>query len=183
MFGFESEGVYNKTDVDGFDVEHPALADKAGLADEKTYGLYANLFVKVDPVKAGFVYAYGSADEDDGSFNWGDDFDVLTVMDDYIANTDDAGLTGYTVYKVYADVTFGKISAGLAFGYGKNNADWSSNETKDGKFTEYDANVSYAFDANTTYTIAGGLAKTKDFFAKDLDADAYRIYHKMAVKF
>jgi hypothetical protein len=183
MFGFEAEGVYIKGDLDGFDDDHAALAlalqESTGFS-EAAYGLYVNLFAKVDALKAGFIYAYGSADEEDGAYNWGDDFDLFVVMDDYIAYdfADRAGLTGFSAYKLYADYTMDKITVMVGAGYGASN--WKDD---DATFMEGDLGASYAFDENTAYTVMFGYAKTSDFYTADVDADAYRVYHKMAVKF
>lgn len=75
-------------------------------------------------------------------------------------------LKGFSAYKLYVDATVGKFSAGLAAGMGSNNADWDGAVTKDAAFTEVDASVSYAFDENVTYTIAGGYAMTTDWKQK-----------------
>lgn len=186
MVGFESEFVVKKMDTDGFYDDHTALAQAAGYYDDKQYGAYVDLFVKIDPAKVGFVYAYGSGaqDAEEGSFNWGDDLDMFAVVDDWIVNdTDNSGLTGFSAYKIYADAAFGQFFAGVAVGMGESNI-------KDDKaaFTEYDAKVGYNFDENTTYTIGGGLAqlekwKTDEATGKLYDCDVYRVYHKFAVKF
>lgn len=189
MFGFEAEGVYSKMDTDGFYDDCMALGAQGAqivaaksLYDGATYGAYVNLFAKLEPANIGFVYAYASADKKDGSYSWGDDFDVCYVMDDFIYNGS-TNLVGFTVYKLYADAKFGKFGAGAAFAYGTNNADVDSKVTKDAAFKEIDANVSYAFDDNTKYSIGGGYAMTEDYSKKGDSEDAYRVFHKFAVKF
>lgn len=148
------------------------------VKDATTYGFYVNLFAKVDALKAGFIYAYGSADDEDGSYNWGDDFDLFVVMDDYVSN-DDAGLTGFSAYKLYADYTMNKLTIMVGAGYGASNM-----TDDDATFMEGDLGASYAFDENTAYTVMFGYAKTKDWDATaPVDADAYRLYHKLSVKF
>jgi hypothetical protein len=165
----------------GYDYAVATLANVQALQEVKdatTYGLYVNLFAKVDALKAGFIYAYGSADEEDGSYNWGDDFDLFVVMDDYIFNTYTDGLTGFSAYKLYADYTMDKITVMVGAGYGASNMSGD-----DASFMEGDIGASYAFDENTAYSVMFGYAKTSDFYADGVDADAYRLYHKFAVKF
>lgn len=207
MFGFESEFVWKVIDVNSIDRDHPLLATAAGASDVKAIGAYVNAFVKVDPAKIGFVYAYGSADKKNGKFSFGDDFDVLYVMDDMVDNQPDnanyimpeVGLAGYSVYKPYVEATFGPVNVGVQFGYGKTNAKWSrtidkttsiatENRLKKGRFKELDGSVTYNMDANASYTIFGGYSKTNDFTAdpttgKGRKVDYYRIANKMSVKF
>jgi len=170
MFGFEAEFDYDtKENIDGVD----------GV-EQTTMGAYINAFAKVDALKAGLVVAYGSADEEDGKFNFGDDFDMFVVMDDYVTNGGVA-LAGFTAFKLYADYKVDKITAMAAVGYGYNNADYEA--TEDATFMEFDLGASYAMDENTAYTVMLGYAKTSDFYVADVDADAWRLYHKLSVKF
>ncbi|PKL15486.1 MAG: hypothetical protein CVV49_21175 [Spirochaetae bacterium HGW-Spirochaetae-5] len=135
MIGFESEFQYKVIDSDGLDDDatknSAAFTGAVGAGttaalqalDSTTYGAYVNLFAKVDPAKVGFVFAYASADEKDGVYNWGEDFDVCVVMDDYIAQGS-ANLMGWSVYKLYADVTMGAIGVNAAVAYGATNKDY-----------------------------------------------------------
>jgi len=185
MVGFESEFVYVDMDTDGFYDDYTTIAEALGAYDGATYGIYVNLFAKLDPVTVGFIYAYASADDEDGYYSWGEDFDIACVMDDFINNGDTNAATlygdnliGFTAYKVYVDAKAGAIKAGAAVIYGESNID-----DDDSKFTEIDAYVGYAFDDNTSYTIGGGYAMTEDWDAEGDEENAYRVYNKFAVKF
>jgi hypothetical protein len=181
MVGFEAEAVYTKTDKDDMSKDYPAAALAALTNDVTTMGAYFNVWANVAPAKVGFIYAYASADEKDGTYSWGEDFDIAIVMDDFVAVGTDANLKGWTAYKLYGSFTTGAITADASVIYGVTNRDWTT--TKDAKFTEIDLGVSFALDAATTYSIAGGYAMTSDINVADVDADAYRVYHKIATKF
>ncbi len=189
MVGFKSEFIYKKFDTGGLqdDMEDvstlviPVGHALRGVTDTTTYGAYVDVFAKVAPATVGFVYAYASADEEDGVFNWGEDFDVCVVMDDYIGQGSN-NLMGWSVYKLYADATMEKISANIAIAYGATNKDYVDTDDKDATFTEIDLGASYAFDANATYSVSAGYAMTKDVVA-GVDAKAYVVSHKFSVKF
>jgi len=176
VIGLASEFRYNKVDMDG------------GLTgddpDQKTYGCLIDVFANVDTFKVGFVYIYASADEEDGILGLGGDLNATIVMDETFY--DKSELAGVTVYKLYAEAKFDPITVGIAGAYGVNNADWdaqASGLTKDSAFMEFDLSVSYAIDANVTYTLDGGYAKTSDWNVADVDANAYVIRHKLSAKF
>jgi hypothetical protein len=188
MIGFESEFIYKKTDTDGFADDNAAAAlylltaaDK-DLYDRTTYGAYVNVFAKIDPFKVGFVYAYASSDKTDGTFSWGEDFDVCVVMDDWIFNSQDGltaeNLKGFSVYKLYAEAKIDKLTVNAAVAYGASNI-----SDDDSEFTEIDAGVAYALDANATYSIYGGYAMTDKFDGLTESVNAYTIRHQMAIKF
>ena len=158
-----------------------ALTAAEALKDSTTYGFYANLFAKVDPAKVGFAVAYGSSDAKDGSYSWGGDFDFTQVVDDIysaqLSGTD--GLSGYTAYKLYADVTVDKISGGIAGIYG---AATDKDVQGDVSFWEVDLSAGYAFDANAAYAVNFGYASIEDGDASTTTT-AWNLTHKFSVKF
>jgi len=193
MFGFVFDSKYEKYDADGFDKDWIAAdtmivlggGDSIGaplIADKTVYGFMIDVYAKVDALKAGLVFAYGSSDDEDGSFNFGDDFDMFYVMDDYVSNSA-TGLEGFSAFKLYADYTMDKLTVMAALGYGYSNGDGENGVYEDATFMEADLGASYAFDANTTYTVGFGYAQTTDWDAKGVDDDYWRLFHKVSVKF
>jgi hypothetical protein len=181
VIGFEGEYRYDKFKGDGADAINPAL-----YADSKLWGAYANIFAKVDTFKVGFIYAYASYDKKTtdtaNAFSMGDDFNAVIVLDEI--DNDGSGLSGVTVYKVYAEAVFGQITAGAGVAYVKNNRTVDiATITKDATATEIDASVSYAIDAATAYTLDGGYAMTSDWAVKGDSAKEWAIRHKMSIKF
>jgi hypothetical protein len=173
--GLESEFQYTKIDMDGG-------AD--GITpDTKTYAGYVNVWMKMDPIKVGVAGAYASADEIDGTASMGQDFNFCIVVDEVLSEIA-GGVSGFTIGKVYAEVKLDPVTIGVAGLYGYNNRDWdTSTQSKDAAFTEFDAFITFALDANVSYTIDGGYAMLSDWSVKGHDADVYAIRHKLAAKF
>ncbi len=167
---FESEFVYNT------EKGKKAYKVVAPNKDDKTMGAYVNIWAKIDPAKVGFVYAYASdkTDKQEGAYNWGKDFDVTVVMDDFCEYT----LAGWSVYKVYADSSAGALSFGAALAYGADNV-----KKGKGTFTEIDLNCAYALDAQTEYSVNAGYAMTSKMNAADNKANAFAMYHGIKTKF
>jgi hypothetical protein len=177
IVGLESEFIYATIDWDG---------QKAD--DYAAYGAYVNVFAKLDPAKVGVAVAYGSSDEKDGSFEFGDDFDFTIVADDlYLGavnsplNYKTSGLVGMTVGKLYGEYVADKLTVGGAFAYGMSTDDKVTKAAgADITFWEIDASVAYAFDANASYTISFGYAAME---VDTAEFTAYRLQHAFAVKF
>jgi hypothetical protein len=166
----------------GFEAEYRFDKVKNGISDgvdKQVWGAYGNIFAKIDTFKVGFLYAYASADQTKGIFGMGDDFNAAIVADEI--NADGLGLSGVTVYKIYAEAAFNPITVGLGVAYVTNNVDWIP-ATKDTTYTEIDASVAYAIDAATAYTIDGGYLMAKDS-PKGTDANEWAIRHKISIKF
>jgi len=168
MAGFEAEFIYIKQNGDDF------------LADLTKYGAYVNVFAKTEMAKAGVAAFYESADDTDGSFAAGEDFDFTTVAVDLVLEN----VTGMMAAKLYADdiKLVDKISADVAFAYGMQ-TDKDVDVTDLGSeiaFWEVDAAVKYAIDAATTYSIEGGYANID---TSDKAFTVYEVYQKIAVKF
>jgi len=88
------------------------------------------------------------------------------------------GIEGMMGAKIYGEATvIEKLTLGAAFAYAMSSNDDYSKLS----FYEIDAQATYAFDANASYTIAGGYANIMN--DGEAYASAYRVYHKFAVKF
>lgn len=165
MIGFEAEVIYEMVKWDDFPAKD----------DESKYGIYADVFAKLEMAKAGVALFYESADKTDGTFAAGTDFDFTLL-------TEDDSLAGYMGGKLYASEIkiVDKISADVAFAYVMQTND----DVFEDSFFEVDAGVNYAIDAATTYTIEGGyIAGTEKDAGTDDDYNMYMVRHKFAVKF
>jgi hypothetical protein len=184
MFGFVFDSRYDKKDMDGFDKDYAALDAAVGgsLAnlgydkkDTTTYGAMLDVFVKIAPVKAGFIYAYASADVKDGYFDMGADFNPLIIANDEVADE----FVGRSIYILYADVTpIEKLTVTAKVGYGAGN-----DSADESTFTEYNLSAAWAFDANTTYSLGYGYASFDSGVSGADPVVATKLYHKFAVKF
>ncbi len=184
MVGFEFEGVYRYTDTAGLfdDINDVAAgtAQAAGIYEGAQYGVYVDVFAKIEPAKVGVAFEYCSSDEDAGSFESGDDLDFTMVVDDLKWGANN-GLAGFMVGKLYGEVkAMEKLTVGAAFAYGKT----TNTDVSERSFWEIDASAAWAFDANATYSVAFGYASmTDDDAVGDYTASQYRLYHKFEVKF
>lgn len=186
MLGFEAEGVYNSVKNSG---------GTSGL-DYNTYGLYGNVYANISNMTAGVKYAYASVTKkgtNTYTFRYGDNFDSTLVIDDYMFNE---GIKGMSMYQVYGDMkVMDSLTVGLSATLYTSNFDTGESDKddygrfwgKDTKAWEIDASASYAITKNLTYSIGAGYAKVSDLYdagGAKYDADgAYRLYHKLAVKF
>lgn len=178
MVGFEFEGCYKYTMWD----------DIMARDDAAAYGAYLNVFAKLGIAKVGAAVAYASLTDDNGftGYEMGDDFDFTMVADDLVlGETYDpaagyvyGGLVGMTAFKLYGEATvIEKLTLGGCFAYGMS----SDDDVQDASFWEVDLKAAWAFDANTTYSVAFGYA---DISGDSTDEGAtYRLYHKFDVKF
>jgi len=187
MLGFEFEGQYRVDDSGGLDDDFTNTPDAvltgAGLnatqiatvrgMDKTRYGAYLNVFAKVDALKAGLIYAYASADAEDGTFSMGADFNPLHIANDWEGDA----LAGMSLYMAYAQYTMGKITGKAAVGYAASNM-----KDNDKSLIEYNASGAYAFDANTTYELGLGYATFSDWSTSG-DKTSMRLYHKMSMTF
>ncbi|ADR19601.1 hypothetical protein [Calditerrivibrio nitroreducens] len=194
MIGFEAEGVYTSN--------KNAKQDDGELADYNIYGLYGNVYANISNITAGVKYVYSSVTKEKGetyAFEYGDNFDSTLVIDDYLF---EKGIKGMSMYQIYGDMkVMDPLTVGLSatlytsnFGKGESVHDTVKgsgflvrNWGEDTKAWEIDASASYAITKNLTYSIGAGYAKISDLYNNDgskFDADgAYRLYHKLAVKF
>jgi len=175
MVGFEFEAVYESTDGDGDDT-----------LDETKYGVYVDVFAKLDPAKIGLAAFYAGATED-GVYNPGEDFDFLLIAGEMLScyyynpfpATQSMNLAGKTAFKLYADAkVMEKVEAGAAFAYGMTN---DKEEAGDVTFWEVDADVAYLIDANTKWTLEAGYVSWDDGGSDPLTS--YRVQQKISVKF
>jgi len=147
--GFESEIIYVNKDVESGD-------------DIKTYGLYANVFTKVDAATVGFITAYASVDDDtDTGFNMGEDFDdmyFLVLGDNEAYGTGLPGLWGNVLYADYAVNEKLNVYGSVAYA-----------------MSNYDDDVldmtAYEVDLGLTYKITSALSYGADFGYAAADID------------
>ena len=160
MIGFEAEVIYEMVKWDDLKAD-----------DESKYGVYVDVFAKLEMAKAGVALFYESCDETDGTFAAGTDFDFTLL-------SEDDSFAGYMGGKLYASEIkiVDKISADVAFAYIMQTND----DVFEDSFYEVDAGVTYTIDAATTYTIEGGYAN----IGTEAEAfTAYQIRQVIAVKF
>lgn len=173
MIGFEAEVIYEMVKWDDLKAD-----------DESKYGVYVDVFAKLEMAKAGVALFYTSDDDKKGTFSAGEDFDFTLIAEDMFFEN----LAGFMAGKLYAsDIKLvDKITADVAFAYGmQTDKDIKMLEIEgvdvgEVTFWEVDAGVTYTIDAATTYTIEGGYANIgteADAFA------AYQIRQVIAVKF
>lgn len=164
MLGFEAEVVYISTDAE------------VAANDATKYGVYVDVFAKLDPAKVGLAAFYAGATED-GVFDPGADLDYLIVAGEYAA----MDISGTIAFKLYADAkVMEKVSCGAAFAYGMaTDKDYTTGG--DVAFWEVDVDVNYLIDAATTWTLEGGYASYDDGSADALTA--YTVQQKISVKF
>lgn len=207
MFGFEAEYVSHNVSKDATAVN--SIDDK----DYSVYGLYANVFAKIDKIKVGGLYATGSVDEVSNAgtkkyygFDFDDDFDSLVVLEDGVefgsgagttasgtGSSAEHGLVGMNVYQLYVDAALtDKISAFASYSLVTSN--FKSGQMSGSYYlddmtaTELDASVAYALSDAVTYTAGFGMAKVKDVKTtvngNKQDLETIsKLYHKIAVKF
>jgi hypothetical protein len=176
IIGFESEFQYSSLSYD--EGTSPGGEDSATL-----FGIYADVYAKLDAVKPGLFVAYGSVDDDAGlQFNFGDDFDghgAEMIGNEFSFGGVDA-IGGATYFGVYCDFA---ASDALSFygqiGYAKGNTDSS---IEDDTATDVSLRGSYKITDALTYTIGAGYA-TIDRDAGDDPDPGYKLYHKMAIAF
>jgi hypothetical protein len=177
IVGFESEFQYNSLSYD--EVEPVAGEDSASL-----FGIYFDVYAKLDAVKPGFFFAYGSVHEDTGlEFSFKDDFDghgAEMAGNEIGFGTDPDAISGSTYAGVYCDFAasdalsiFGQI------GYAKGNSDGSR---EDDTLLDVSLRGSYKITDAVTYTIGGGYAKIDLDEGSDPDP-GYKLYHKFNIAF
>ncbi len=195
MLGFEADFIYNN---------FKDVLSGTTKYDYSNYGFYLGAYaelMKGTTVGAKYAFSgfdtYGtSATKSIKAVSFGDNFDPTLVVDDYIFGT--AGSKGLSMLQVYAD---SKVSDALSVGASAS-LYWSnmdSNEyttddygrfwSKDSKAWEVDLTASYAITKNLTYSVAAGYAKISDLYGSSTltskydPSGAYRLFHKLAVKF
>jgi hypothetical protein len=153
--GFEAEGDYYSI-------------DKNQGTDYATYGLYANVWLTQDALKAGVLGAYGSYDGDANvGFDFGDDFDAggALIMGNHIsfmdssAATPNQDLTAGRLIAAYFDYALSeKLSLGGYLGHAtcgvSNNSIWDG-----ANVSEISGDITYKITPNLNYTFAAGTAK------------------------
>jgi len=167
-------------------------------SDYDTFGIYANLYANVmSNVTVGGKFAYASYDKSaNKGFDFGDNFDPTLAIDDYMFTK---GAAGMTLLQLYTDVkVMEPLTVGATFTYYFSNIDGSVNKhyvlddydrkwNKDTNAWEIDVYGTYDITKYLSYSIAGGYAKVYDLYGASTgkyDAKgAYRIHHKLAVKF
>jgi hypothetical protein len=176
IVGFESEFDYETKSYD--EGTSPGGEDSFSL-----FGAYVDVYAKLDAVKPGLFFAYGSVDKDAGvQFNFGDDFDghgAEMIGNEFVFGGADA-IGGATYAGIYCDFAasdalsfYGQIS------YAKGNSDSS---IEDDTAMDLTARGSYKITDALTYTIGAGYLKVDRDQGEDPDA-GYKLYHKMNIAF
>lgn len=190
IIGFEGEVDYDIARRRG-QVNEPASADS------DTFGIYGNIYANMmSNVTVGGKFAYASYDKDaNKGFAFGDNFDPTLAIDDYMFSN---GAAGMTLIQAYADVkVMDPLTVGASFSYYFSNIDGSPAThnvkddygrmwNKDTKAWEIDVYGTYDITKYLAYSVAGGYAKVYDLSDGTVKYDAkgaYRIFHKLAVKF
>ena len=138
-YGFEAE-------INYFDVS----TDVVGESDYSNVNAYADMWMQMDALKAGFALAYGS--EDDGQFtDFGTDFTIMELMD----NDDGyfAGLGAMALAKIYGEYAVNdKFTVGAAAAYADLEEDaWGTSDTG---ITEINLTGSYKITDALSYSVA-----------------------------
>jgi hypothetical protein len=176
IVGFESEFDYETKSYD--EGTSPGGEDSFSL-----FGAYVDVYAKLDALKPGVFFAYGSVDKDAGvAFNFGDDFDghgaEMIGNETVFGGTDAIG--GATYFGAYCNFA---ASDALSFfgqvGYAKGNSD---STIEDDTALDVSARGSYKITDALTYTIGAGYVSV-DRDAGDDPDPGYKLYHKMAIAF
>jgi hypothetical protein len=164
-----------------FDYDNVKAAD--GDDDYANYGIYVNVFSKVAGAKVGFVTAYGSVDETDNNvekgYSFGDDFETMLVLGDYVTPYGGDDLAGVWANKLYASYDINeKANVNGAIAYITSN--WEDDDTK---AIELDLGFDYAITKALKYSIDFGYASVN--FDEDMgeDTNAMIAQHSLAISF
>lgn len=151
--------------------------------DYANYGIYVNVFSKVAGAKVGFVTAYGSVDETDNNvekgYSFGDDFETMLVLGDYVTPYGGDDLAGVWANKLYASYDINeKANVNGAIAYVTSN--WEDDDTK---AMELDLGFDYAITKALKYSIDFGYASVN--FDEDMgeDTNAMIAQHSLAISF
>jgi len=151
--------------------------------DQKYWGAMANVFGKVSGAKVGFVTAYASSDDKDGTFNMADDFD-----DDFPFVLGDEGywngagdITGAWTNSLYASYDVNeKLNLNGAATYLMSN--YESGALEDATAYELDLGADYAITKELSYSVDFGYAQVDLDKGSDYDA-AVVLKHALTLSF
>ncbi|WP_022852116.1 hypothetical protein [Limisalsivibrio acetivorans] len=176
--GFEAELDYDSV-----------TTDVAGAEDYNLYGLYANVFMNMGNLTPGFIFAYGSTDEDANvGYDFDDDFDSAIILGDELGVGGGDDLTGMTLYALYLNAKLSKkAKASVQYAYATSN--WDSDTTasgfanpEDGAAQELDVVLSYKITDAVGYKVQFAYASVNDDVKDDADP-AYYASHELKVSF
>jgi len=189
MIGWEAEIKYLSLNFDGTDAATGGNTDGFSV-----YGAYAGAWFNLGAVTPGIKLAYGSYDEEDGSFAYGGEYDSggMMIMGENVGfgpgNTDptDETVAGATTITVYADFAANEslsFFAGLAYLMSNSSDDgpW-----KDASAYELDVKGTYKITDNVSYNIDMGYASVdwdEDGMGAEDPDGITKIQHKLTITF
>jgi hypothetical protein len=148
-------------------------------------------------VTVGGKFAYASYDKSTNSyFEFGDDFDATLAIDDYMFTN---GSKAMALFQAYTDIKLmEQLTVGTSFSYFTSvvrgsadrhyvTDDFGRHWGKDSDAWEIDLYGTYNITKYLSYSAAAGYAKVYDLYdgggGKYNASGAYRIFHKLSMKF